>query len=164
MACLYQTFVSEKEQCKNGIKAIFGKPIIDSKFAHDRRRDVVESVTVPLDPSLLVTVPLGLRVARPTIMALDARRWLYLVCNWMYLEITQKFAKRITHIYFTDEIKCTGRGSVTINWGALRCVEVRLCRWKWKKPVFGSPSQSQSSKNIWFLPGQEKKYMNCSEL
>ena len=100
---------AKKEQCKHGIRAIFGKPIIDSKFAHDRRRDVVESVTVPLDPSLLVTVPLGLRV-----------------CNWMYPEITQKFAKRITHIYFTDEIKCTGRagekrGSVTINWGALRC-------------------------------------------
>lgn len=99
VVCLSQTFVSEKEQCKHGIKAIFGKPIIDSKFAHDRRRDVVESVTVPLDPSLLVTVPLGLRVARPTMTA----------------EITQKFAKRITHIYFTDEIKCTGRGSVTIN-------------------------------------------------
>lgn len=110
VVCLSQTFVSEKEQCKHGIQAIFGKPIIDSKFAHDRRRDVVESVTVPLDPSLLVTVPLGLRVARP------------MTVPCLQLDIPRNYSKicKTNNTYFTNEIKCTGRasekrGSVTIN-------------------------------------------------
>lgn len=105
MVCLSQTFVSEKEQCKHGPKAIFGKPIIDhSKFAHDRRSDRCK---IGLNPSrsqsLLVTVPLGLRVASPTGQVYTCIfRWQTFA--WIYLGVAQKFANRKRNIYFIDEI------------------------------------------------------------
>lgn len=61
-----------------------------------------------------------------------------------------------------DEIKCIGRvsekrGSVMINWGVLRCVEVWFCWWKWKKFVFGSFLWSESSKKYMVFIWLRKK-------
>ena len=92
--------------------AILGKPIIDSNFAHDQRRDAVNIGHSPArSHSLSATVPLGVRLAWITLSTMKNVPGNYL-----------KFANRIRNIYLTDKIKriarATGkRGSLTIKCG-----------------------------------------------